>query len=157
MYKAARLKAGLSREEAAHRLHIGSRTLVNYENLAPVPPADVVANMRVVYSADELPANHCTTNCQIGQIYAYKFRQTDLALDALRLINKLKLVNEVKPRLVEILMDGRIDEHEHSDYKEIIDALYKLGETIFNMRIKSSTHVCIESHSKEQKELLMAK
>ena len=40
MYKEARLAAGLSREKAAWKLHIGNRTLYDYETeKTMVPPA----------------------------------------------------------------------------------------------------------------------
>ena len=45
MLKTARNAAKLSREEAAHRLYIGSRTLADYETGRTVAPPDVVLRM----------------------------------------------------------------------------------------------------------------
>lgn len=48
MFRDARNKAGLSREGAAFRLHIGTRTLNNYENGVTVTTPDVVLKMTEV-------------------------------------------------------------------------------------------------------------
>lgn len=41
MWKEARIKAGLSRDEAAWRLHIGGRTLYDYETGKTLTPPDI--------------------------------------------------------------------------------------------------------------------
>jgi len=54
MYKQARKEAGLSLEEASHRLHIGRRTLVNYENGHTIIPTELVVKMAEVYNKPEI-------------------------------------------------------------------------------------------------------
>lgn len=45
MLKTARNAASLSREEASHRLFVGSRTLADYESGRTIVPPDVVKRM----------------------------------------------------------------------------------------------------------------
>lgn len=71
MYRFAREQAQLSREEAAYRLHIGTRTLANYESLLSVPPADVVCAMAELYKSPYLTEYRCITQCSIGKKYCY--------------------------------------------------------------------------------------
>ena len=44
MYREARNRAKLSREESAHRLYIGTRTLSDYEAGKTIAPPDVVTD-----------------------------------------------------------------------------------------------------------------
>lgn len=54
MLRTARNATGLSREEAAHRLYVGSRTLADYELGKTIAPPDVVLRMADVYQEPEL-------------------------------------------------------------------------------------------------------
>lgn len=45
MLKTARNAASLSREEASHRLFVGSRTLADYESGRTIVPPDVAKRM----------------------------------------------------------------------------------------------------------------
>lgn len=72
MYRAARQACGLSREEAAFRLHIGSRTLANYESGETVPPPEVVLAMSKLYQQPWLTQHYCRRCCAIGEKFSYE-------------------------------------------------------------------------------------
>jgi DNA-binding XRE family transcriptional regulator len=67
MFIDARKKAGLSRDEAAFRIHIGSRTLLNYEHEMTIPPPDVALKMAEVYDDPSLTADYCSNIAQLGR------------------------------------------------------------------------------------------
>ncbi len=71
MYKDARNRAGLSREEAAYRIHTSPRALANYELGQATPPPDIVLCMSREYNAAELPERYCSEHCAIGQTLGY--------------------------------------------------------------------------------------
>lgn len=70
MYREARESAGISREEAAFRLCIGTRTLAYYEVGERMPAPDVVLKMCQTYRKPELTLRYCR-KCPIGEIYSY--------------------------------------------------------------------------------------
>lgn len=71
MYKAARKKCNLSIEEAAFKLNISSRTLINYEAGETIPSADVVLAMSKLYKQPFLTQIYCRECCGIGRAYSY--------------------------------------------------------------------------------------
>lgn len=47
--KAARVNAGLTQEEAAERLEIGKRTLINYEQYKTIPSIEMAKKISSLY------------------------------------------------------------------------------------------------------------
>jgi transcriptional regulator with XRE-family HTH domain len=72
MYRDARRQAGMSIEDAAYRLHIGTRTLTNYEHGVTIPPPEVVASMARVYNHPGLTVRYCRMECTIGRLFGYE-------------------------------------------------------------------------------------
>lgn len=72
MYKEARKHAGFSLEEAAFRLHVGTRTLAKYEAGETMPPPEVVLAMSRLYQIPWLTQRYCRGNCAIGRAYSYE-------------------------------------------------------------------------------------
>lgn len=76
MLKTARNAAKLSREEAAHRLYIGSRTLADYESGRTVAPPDVVMRMAEVYGEPAFIVREMIElEWQIGELKFFALRQ----------------------------------------------------------------------------------
>lgn len=67
MFREARNAVGLSREEAAQRLYIGTRTLSDYESGRTIAPPDVVLRMAELYQEPELTADYCAKVVQSGR------------------------------------------------------------------------------------------
>lgn len=67
MLKGARLKARMTREEAAFRLHVAVRTLYGYEKGHRIPPPEVVCSMANVYDNDHILNWYCLNKCPIGE------------------------------------------------------------------------------------------
>ena len=80
MLRAARNAASLSREEAAHRLYVGSRTLADYELARTIAPPEVVKRMAEVYQEPELTADYCSKICPIGQAIAHCVERSEFAV-----------------------------------------------------------------------------
>jgi transcriptional regulator with XRE-family HTH domain len=134
MYEQARLQTGLSRETAAFALHIGSRTLYGYEKgLVPVPP-EVVVEMSREYGCPELPEDHCAVNCPIGQVTACKLRTMPLPEAAMQFLKEFGDVKRRTDRIIDVTCDGRIDEEELAEFREIWREILELEYAIGNFK-----------------------
>jgi len=100
MLKEARQKAGLSREEAAWRLHIGTRTLFEYEKGNVLVPPDVVLRMAAVYKQPMITAKYCEESCPIGQVYANPATARSLCQAVLGLLKEHAHVAQIRNRLI---------------------------------------------------------
>jgi DNA-binding XRE family transcriptional regulator len=66
MLSEARVKARMTREEAAYKLYIAVRTLYSYEKGHRVPPPEVIRSMASLYSNKQILGWYCSERCPIG-------------------------------------------------------------------------------------------
>lgn len=115
MYRNAREVIGLSRDEAAFRLHIGTRTLAYYEAMERIPAPDVVLQMCRVYRQPDLTIRYCKKHCPIGQTYSYEIlNNIDMNLTAV--IMKLTIELKEAVRATEILQELVINKKSKADF-----------------------------------------
>ena len=135
MLKAARNAAGLSREEAAHHLYIGSRTLADYESGRTVAPPDVVMRMAELYQEPALTADYCAKVCPIGQVLAHTVNKTEFATTVVRILKEFADVKGLLDNLICIAANGQVDPHEEAEFaaivREMIDLERQIGELKF--------------------------
>lgn len=143
MYRAARNRAGMSREEASFALHIGSRTLASYERGETTAPPDVVLEMARVYDRPDLPAAYCSDVCPIGQRLAHKCRRDDLATTVLSILKELDDVNNIKMDLVSVSADGMVSAEEMAAYKNAMTQLVELEKAITEAKIAAAKNAGI--------------
>jgi transcriptional regulator with XRE-family HTH domain len=139
MYKRARKAAGLSIEEAAERIHIGTRTLTNYEGYHTLTPPDVALSMSGVYEQPEIYARYCSEVCPIGQIHAHLVEKKDLASAVLGLIKEHNDVAIIRDKLIEIAADGIINPEEEALFKMILAELDHLGQKIQTINLLAAS------------------
>ena len=130
MFKDARKQAGLSINVAALELHIGPRTLVNYENSHTTIPPEAVLNMADVYDQPVLVARFCAEQCPIGQVYAHSPKEKCLTENILTLLKELNDIKNDKNRIIEIASDGIIDRDEKHCWDRIMKNLDELAQVI---------------------------
>lgn len=158
MFRDARTKTGMSREEAAFRIHIGSRTLSDYENGVTTPPADVVLRMSEVYEDPGLVAAYCAQCCPIGQVYAHSVSDHgNLCQSVLGLLDEHSDVAELRATLTKIAADGVIDEHEIPVFKSIMEELLELEMKIEELKLQAALMINLpELMQKKRKPLALA-
>lgn len=145
MYKIARNEAGMSMEEASFKLHIGRRTLSNYENgLSPVPN-EIVFKMALVYKKPELLVDHCAKNCPIGQITAQTLHKRNMSVSVLGFLKEFEDVSKLKNRLIEIASDGELDDTEIPDFMNFLREVRKLKKAIGEIEQFAMRRIGIES------------
>ncbi len=140
MLRTARNKAGITREEAAHRIYIGTRTLADYELGKTVVPADVVMRMAEVYREPTLPADYCATVCPIGQVLAHCVDRLEFATTVLRVIKEFTDVKGLLDDLVRIASDGRVTPHEDAEFTAIMRELVELERQIGELKFFALRH-----------------
>ena len=140
MLKAARNAARLSREEAAHRIYIGTRTLADYETGRTVAPPDVVMRMAEVYQEPELTADYCAKVCPIGQVLAHCVRRSEFAVTVMRVLKEFTDVKGLLDDLVRIASDGRVNPHEEAEFTAIMRELVELERQIGELKFFALRH-----------------
>ncbi len=134
MFKEARNAAGLSREVAAQKLYIGSRTLADYESGRTIAPPDVVMRMAEVYKAPELTADYCSKVCPIGQVLAHSVERSELAVTVLRVLKEFADVEQLKDRLIHIAADGKLCRQEQAEFAAIMREMVELERWICELK-----------------------
>lgn len=134
MLRKARNAAKLSREEAAHRLYIGSRTLADYESGRTVAPPDVVMRMAEVYGEPALTADYCAKVCPIGQVLAHSLDRSEFAISVLRLLKEFDDVKKLLNNLTRIASNGQVNAHELDEFKEIMREMIELERQIEELK-----------------------
>jgi transcriptional regulator with XRE-family HTH domain len=134
MFRKARNAAGLSREEAAHRLYIGTRTLADYELGRTIAPPDVVMRMAEVYREPALPADYCAKVCPIGQVLAHSLDRSEFAVTVLRVLKEFADVERLKEKLVSIAADGELQQHELDEFEAILKEMVELEKRIGELK-----------------------
>ena len=66
-YARARMKAGLTQEEASPKLHIDTKIISGIENDKHNPTPDIAVAMARLYGDDRLPKKICREVCAIGR------------------------------------------------------------------------------------------
>lgn len=117
MYRDAREHAGISRDEAAFRLHVGTRTLAYYEAGERLPAPDVVLEMCRQYNQPDMTLRYCRECCPIGQVYSYEILSNiDTSLTAVL----IKLISELKEAVsaIDHLMELAVNKHSKADFSD---------------------------------------
>ena len=140
MFRVARNAAKLSREEAAHRLYIGTRTLADYEAGRTLAPPDVVMRMAEVYQEPALSADYCSKICPIGQVLAHSVERSELATTVLRVLKEFADVEKMKEQLIQIASDGKICPHEEDEFRTIMKEMVELERWIGELKFFALRH-----------------
>ncbi len=157
MFKEARNQVGLSRDEAAFKLHIGSRTLTNYEHQVTITPPEIALKMQEVYQAPTLTARYCSEYCPIGQIFAHSVPEhQSLCQAVLGLLKEQNDVEQIRAKLIEITADGVIDMDEMPIFEEIMDELLDLEMKIEEIKFQAAVILSIPAMMQKRKRPLQA-
>ena len=122
---------GLSREKAAEILDgISCERLYNIEHGKTRPTPEDILAMADGYKDPTLCNAYCAHHCGIGQRYVPHVEVGELPSIALGLISTLNKVDNMKNRLIEICVDGNVDETGQEDFDEIQDYLEQLSLSV---------------------------
>lgn len=119
IYKIARKKAGLTREEAAELLHISVRSLADYEAGVTIPKDDIVCEMIEIYDAPWLGYQHLRYSSEVGKRYLPDITLTDLARAVLRFQKEVRDIDSIDKDMIDIACDGEINDDELDRWQQV--------------------------------------
>ncbi|WP_352404482.1 helix-turn-helix domain-containing protein [Sporanaerobacter acetigenes] len=139
MFKDARLKSGLTIEEAAARNYIGPRTLSNYEAGMTIPGPDVALQMSKVYKDPWLTQRYCKECCAIGQAYSYEILDhvnLDPASVMLKLVGEMNEAQAVLNEMLGLAVNkNEREDFSEEEWQEFIKCLHEFLDVEHNVEI----------------------
>lgn len=131
IYHLTRDELGLTREKASELLEvIPPERIEKIENERVQPHPDEVLLMSKKYRKPSLCNYYCSNQCPIGQQYVPEVKLKDLSQIVLEMLASLNAVDKRKNRLIEIAVDGNIDNDEIEDFIRIQEELEKISVTV---------------------------
>lgn len=136
IYQLSREKEALTREAASELMtYISADRIEKIESEKVVPHPDEVLTMEQCYKNPELSNFYCTHECPIGMKYVPEASLKDLAQITVEILASLNSMEQEKNRLIEISVDGRINDFERRDFDVILEKLNRIDKSIQGMRI----------------------
>ena len=131
IYHLTRDELGLTREKASELLEaIPPERIEKIENERVQPHPEEVLLMSKKYKKLSLCNYYCSNQCPIGRQYVPEIELKDLSQIVLEMLASLNSMEDQKNRLVEIAVDGRIDNDEIDDFITIQNKLEKISVTV---------------------------
>lgn len=127
IYQLARNNAELTQEQAAELLNIGTRTLAGYESCNPIPNGDIVDKMVEIYKAKWMGYEHLRLSTKVGKRCLPEINIEDIAKSVLVLQKESGDVETIKPSMIKIACDGRIETHEEREWNEITKEVFEMA------------------------------
>jgi len=136
VYQQSREEKNLSREAAGELLaFVSADRIEKIESGKSAPHPDEVLAMEKGYENPELSNYYCTHECPIGMKYVPEAELKELPQLTVELLSALHAMDEEKNRLIDISVDGRVNDFERKQFDVILEKLSALDRTIRGMRI----------------------
>ena len=136
IYQLSREKLGLSREKASELLEsIPPERIERIESEKFLPNPDEILIMSEKYKDPSLCNNYCANQCPIGQQYVPEVKIKDLSQIVLEMLASLNSISKRRDRLIEITVDGKIDNDELEDFIYIQQELERISITVETLQL----------------------
>ena len=138
IYQQTRENLGLSREGASELLEwISPERIERIENEKSDPNPDEVLQMADKYKLPRLCNHYCSNQCPIGREYVPEIKVKELSQITLELLASINAMNANRERLIEITVNGRIDDAEIEDFIRIQEELERISVTVETLQLWS--------------------
>lgn len=136
IYQVSREAKGLTRDAAGDLLEFMSPDRIEkIESDKALPHPDEVLAMERAYQNPELCNYYCTHECPIGEKYVQEAKLKDFAQITVEILASLNAMEQEKNRLIEISVDGRVNDFERRDFDKILEKLNTIDRSIQGLRI----------------------
>lgn len=136
IYQLSREARALTREAAGEELvFLSPERIEKIESGRSAPHPDEVLAMERCYRNPELSNWFCTHECPIGMKYEQEVKLKSLAQVTVETLAALHAMEQEKDRLVEISVDGRVNDFERKDFDRILEKLKSMDRAIRSMQI----------------------
>lgn len=132
-----------SREGAAELIGVSPSSLADYElGVTKVVPVDKAVIMSDVYNSPELLAHYCQHECPIGCRVKIPQEIGSFEQIALALLDGLSTDDlcRIREKIVDIALDGVVDDGEEKELGEIIRHLDGVRTAIIRLNMYASKH-----------------
>lgn len=135
-YQIEREKLEYTREQAGELMDfVSADRIEKIESEKSLPHPEEVLAMSKCYNAPDLCNYFCSHECPIGMEYVPEVKIKDLSQITLEMLNSLNAIDKEKNRLIEITVDGKINEDEKEDFARIYDRLSEIASTITSLQL----------------------
>ena len=136
IYQQSRENMELSREAAEELLgFVSADRIEKIESGKSAPHPDEVLAMEQGYENPELSNYYCTHECPIGMKHVQKAELKELPQLTVELLSALHAMEAEQNRLIDISVDGRVNDFERKQFDVILEKLAALDRGIRGMRI----------------------
>lgn len=138
IYQQLRENLGWSREEAESQMNglLTTDRIAKIEGNKSQPYPLEVLTMSESYGQPALCNYFCTKECEIGAKYVPEVKlNTNLSQIVLEILNSLNSLQKGKGRLIEISVDGRIEDKEVPDFIAIQKELDNISATVNALKL----------------------
>lgn len=136
IYQLIREQLGLSRERASELLEtIMPERIERIESEKSLPNPDEVLTMAEKYKSPALCNYYCSSQCPIGRQYVPEVKIKDLSQIVLEMLASLNSLGKRRDRLIEITVDGTIDNDELEDFIYIQRELERISITVETLQL----------------------
>lgn len=138
IYQVRREELGLSREKASKLLGaLPPERIEKIESEKSMPHPDEVLAMAEGYKIPNLCNYYCANECPIGRQYVPEIKIKDLSQIVLEMLASLNAMQRKQERLIEITVNGLIEEDEIKDFVRIQEELEKISITVETLQLWS--------------------
>lgn len=127
IYKKARKNTDLTQKEAAEKLYVSERSLIDYETGKTVPSCETVCNMVEVYGTKWLAYKHLRISTKVGSMFLPALELAEQSKSVLRLQKEVADVVNVKPRMVELAVSDTDKDEDWEDVNREIQEMIQAG------------------------------
>jgi hypothetical protein len=136
IYQISRENRNLTREAASEELvFISPERIEKIESGKVLPHPDEVLARESGYRNPELCNWYCTHECPIGMKYVPEASLQDLSQVTVRIISALNAMEAEKNKLIDISVDGRVNDFERKDFDAILEKVSIIDRSIRELRI----------------------
>lgn len=136
IYQLSRENQGLTREAASEKMvYISDDRIEKIESGKSLPHPEEIMTMADCYKNAALCNYYCSNECPIGRKYVPELELKDLPSITVEVLNTLNQLQKQKDRLIEIAVDGRINDDERKDFNLIMSELQSMAISANTLRL----------------------
>ena len=136
IYQLSRENQGLTREAASEKMvYISDDRIEKIESGKSLPHPEEIMTMADCYKNATLCNYYCSNECPIGRKYVPELELKDLPSITVEVLNTLNQLQKQKDRLIEIAVDGRINDDERKDFNLIMSELQSMAISANTLRL----------------------
>jgi len=112
IYKTSGKNAGITQDEAAYRIGISTRSIIDYETGQTIPKDDIVCAMAELYNSPHLIWQHLKTNTAYSKYLPDIELNSELSRSVLKLQKETNRMVNAQSEIIDIACDGEITHDE---------------------------------------------